>query len=559
MYLNSTYRKNKSLATLCIATIMMVAPATAYTNLNNNENSLGTTLNSAEATAPVGAWVTTRGLHPNTDTLITAISDASKHGLNPDYYQLSSLEQDLEKFVEKSEHLGEYITDDSASARKSLEKRLYKAFSLYVTDLGRGALDAQKTQRNLYREAPKVDTAALKERLDSGESTVRELLNEVTPSSPYYKNLVKHMEVLLKERDSGKIRTRVTHHKDLKLGDTHSAVIDLRSRLKETGDLDSESQLSTYFGNDIEQALIAVQTRHGLTPTGEFTEATVAVLNDTVDDDITEVAMNLERWRWMPRELGDRHILINIPSYNLTMMNGDQSIVDMAVVVGSKKHKTPVFSKGAQYVEVAPTWTVPASITNNELIPIERKRPGYLESERMDFFSWSNGKLIPVPRSQVTAADFQKKVFPYVLRQRAGDDNALGKIKILMPNKYAIYMHDTQAKSLFAKTDRAYSHGCIRLSDPFRLGSLLLQLDGNSPETTQELLAKEKTTRVKLNDKTPTHIAYFTAWIGDDGKLQKRKDVYQYNKSLISGLKADNTLLSTLKSRPISVLAEQVE
>lgn len=535
---------------------MMVAPASAYTNFNNHQNSLGITLKSTSSASP---WITVNGMHPNTDALVTAISNAAVHGLNPDSYQLSSLEQEIEIFVEKSEHLGVYISADSATQRASLEKRLYKAFSNYAADLGRGAVDAQKTQRNLYRSAPKVDVAALIEQLDTSKSTVSDLLTAAAPSSSYYKNLVKHMGVLLEERDSGKVRTRVAHHEELKVGDSHSSMIDLKARLKEAGYLDTYFRLSPYFGSDIEQALIDVQVRNGLSPTGEFNEDTAAVLNATVDDEIAEVAMNLERWRWMPRDMGDRHIMVNIPSYNLTMMNGDQRIVDMAVVVGSKKHKTPVFSKGAQFVEVAPTWTVPASITNNELIPIERKRPGYLESERMDFFQWSNGKLIPVPRSQVTAADFEKPVFPYVLRQRAGDDNALGKIKILMPNKHAVYMHDTQSKNLFAKTDRAYSHGCIRLSDPFRLGSLLLQLDGKSPETTEELLAKKKTTRVRLKDKTPTHISYFTAWVDDDGKLHKRKDVYKYNKSLLAGLKANNTLLSTLKARPITVLAEQAE
>jgi len=267
--------------------------------------------------------------------------------------------------------------------------------------------------------------------------------------------------------------------------------------------------------------------------------------------------MNLERWRWMPRDLGDRHIMVNVPSYNLTMMNGDQRIADMAVVVGSKRHNTPIFSQGAEFVEVAPTWTVPASITNNEILPIERKKPGYIDSERMDYFKWVGGKLVKVPRSQITPEDFHKRPFPYVLRQRAGKENALGGIKILMPNKHAVYMHDTQAKSLFAKTDRAYSHGCIRLSDPFRLGSLLLQLDGKTPEQTQSFLDKKKTTRVRLKQKTPTHISYLTAWVDDDGKLNTRKDIYKNNKPLISALHAKNTLLSTLKSRSTAILAEQ--
>jgi len=372
-------------------------------------------------------------------------------------------------------------------------------------------LNAQETQKNLHRAAPEVDTDALLARLHSGESTVHELLKELTPTSAYYQNLVNHMTFLLEERDSGTTRTRVSFAEGVTVGTEHQLIINLRSRLVETGDLDPNARISDYFGDDVAEALKAVQNRHGITANGELTESTVVALNASIDDDIEQVAMNLERWRWMPRELGERHIMVNIPSYNLKMKNNDQTIVDMAVVVGSKKHNTPVFSQGAQFVEVAPTWTVPASIANNELIPIERRRPGYLKAERMDFFQWQGTKLVSVPRSQVTEADFYKKPFPYVLRQRAGEGNALGRIKILMPNKFAVYMHDTQAKKLFDKTDRAYSHGCIRLSDPFRLGSLLLQIDGKSEEETAQILDKKTTTRVKLKTKTPTHISYITA------------------------------------------------
>lgn len=541
----------------------MVAPATAYTNLNEaHATTIGvsnSTQQTAQSTVTESIWFSELRTNKNTHALLNTIADSALHGLNPSSYGLVSLEQELKSYVANSEQLGSYISESNSTQRKALEQQLITAFTEFAQDLGRGVLDAQATQRNLYRAAPTVDTEELITRLNSGEATVNELLTELTPSSPNYLKLVEYMHTLLERRDAGEIRTTVRLSEAVILDSEHSSVIDLRTRLKETGDLAPKGALSPYFGSDVADALRAVQLRNGIKETGELNEATVIALNKTIDSDIEEVAMNLERWRWMPRDLGDRNIMINVPAYNLTMMNGDQKIVDMPVVVGSKKHQTPLFSQGAQFVEVAPTWTVPASITNNELIPKERKSPGYLKSERMDFFKYAGGRLVKVPRSQVTAADFQKKRFPYVLRQRAGSDNALGGIKILMPNKYAIYMHDTQAKSLFSKTDRAYSHGCIRLSDPFLLGSLLLQIDGNSEDETANILAKKKTTRVKLNNTTPTHITYFTAWVDDEGKLNKRKDVYNHNKNLLDGLYAKKTLLSTLKSRQTTVLAEQTE
>jgi len=553
------YFKNNLFTRQCLALLVMVAPATAIANTNTSLFSERIEHVGAQLKAVTTAWVTHAGLHPNADALVNAIAASEKHGLNAQRYQLRSLEQELESFVEKSELTGSYNSESNAQLRVNLENRLNHTFAQFSSDLGRGVLDAQATQKNLHRAAPVVDTDALLAQLHSGESTVRELLKELVPSTPHYRNLVNHMQALLDERDAGIRRTRVSFVEGVTVGTEHNIIPKLRSRLIETGDLDPSSRVSRYFGEEVAQALKAVQDRNGITATGELNESTVVALNATLDDDIEQVAMNLERWRWMPRELGNRHIMVNVPSYNLTMMNGDQRIADMAVVVGSKKHNTPIFSQGAQFVEVAPTWTVPASIANNELIPIERRRPGYLQSERMDFFQWEGTRLKSVPRSQVTEADFHKRPFPYVLRQRAGEKNALGGIKILMPNKFAVYMHDTQAKKLFSKTDRAYSHGCIRLSDPFRLGSLLLQLDGKTPEETAEILAKKKTTRVKLNNKTPTHISYFTAWVDDEGRLHKRKDVYNHNKRLLSGLHAQNTLLTGLKSRSVNVLAEQSE
>ncbi len=551
--------KNKLFTWQCFVYLIMVAPAAANININTVQKNNGFEYVEIQTEANPSAWVTFAGLHPNADALINAIAASDIHGLNIDRYQLKSLEHELELFVDNSEQSGKYISESNAQQRMRLEQSLNQAFALFSSDLGRGVLDAQKTQKNLHRSAPVVDTDDLLARLRSGNATVRELLAELTPQTPQYKNLVEHMRALLDERDSGITRTKVNFAEGVTIDTSHDLVVDLRARLIETGDLDPYSRLSNFVDYEVAEALKLFQTRHGIEATGELTKSTVTALNASVDDDIEQVAMNLERWRWMPRELGDRHIMVNVPSYNLIMMNNDQRIADMAVVVGSKKHNTPVFSEDAKFVEVAPTWTVPASITNNELIPIERRKPGYLDAENMDFLRWEGKRLKRVPRSQVTAADFQKNPFPYVLQQRAGDDNALGKIKILMPNRFAVYMHDTQSKHLFAKTDRAYSHGCIRLSEPLLLGKLLLQLDGKTEEEAQQILDKKKTTRIKLQDTTPTHISYFTAWVDDEGKLHTRKDIYKHNDRLLSGLYKSNTLLSALKSRQVNALAEQTE
>ncbi len=504
-------------------------------------------------------WFKPERLSNNTQQLLKAIGDVEAHGLNPESYGLRALKTDIRQFLAARAPLLELLSKPYQKPRDQLENRLAKAFSDLLTDLGQGVLDAQKTQRNLFRAAPSVDTVATLEAVASGELSVEQALENVTQSHPIYTGLVAHMRKLLNERATGTIRTRVQLIKGVEPGTDDNSIINLKKRLVETGDLAADTPIDTYFDKGLENALQLVQERHGLKMTGLINEDTVVALNASVKADIEDVAINLERWRWMPRDLGARHVLVNIPAYKLQMMNDDQKIADMAVVVGSKQHQTPVFSKDVEFVEVAPTWTVPASITNNELIPKELKSPGYLARENIDFFRYSNGRLKKVPRSQVTKADFRKKPFPYVLRQRSGKDNVLGRVKILMPNKYAIYMHDTQAKSLFNKTDRAYSHGCIRLSDPQRLASLILQLDGRDEQQTQSLLAKKKTTRVRIENETQTHLGYYTAWVDDKGRLHTRKDVYKHNKNVIEGLRNENTLLNQLDKLGPIIITEQAD
>lgn len=539
---------------LCITGIL--APTSAYSNPAENDYTSPQHGGGTYYFAPSSSWFTGATMRNNAVELLDAIRSSEKHGLNPASYGLNSLAYAIDEYAIKREKLGIYENGALQSQRESLERKLDTAFVRLARDLGRGVLVGRIVQEDLYREAPKVDVKELISSLRTGKATVRQLLDEVTQQSPEYVALTRHMQKLLTERDGGTQRIKVQYVRSAEFGDEHLAFRNLKRRLKQTGDLDQNKRINVVFDDDLKQALMSVQERHGLKPTGQITEATIVALNRSIDDDINQVAINLERWRWMPRDLGVRHIMVNIPAYELNLVNNNQTIAQMPVVVGSVENPTPIFSEDASIVEVAPTWTVPASITNNELIPRERKNPGYLEREKMDFYKWRKGKLVKVDRSTVTSKDINTTPFPYVIRQRAGEHNALGMLKVLMPNKHAIYLHDTQSKNLFNKTDRAYSHGCIRLSDPFRLANLLLQLDGYSPTQTDKILASTDTYRVNLKNKTPTHLTYFTAWVDDKGRLNKRKDVYQHNERVRVALEFKNTLIANLDKRQRMLISE---
>jgi len=205
----------------------------------------------------------------------------------------------------------------------------------------------------------------------------------------------------------------------------------------------------------------------------------------------------------------------------------------MPVVVGKPKHQTPVFSEEMKYLVVNPTWTVPRSITNKELVPKELKSPGALERSGFSVLD-HNGKNIGF--ENVPASAWYESRFPYVLRQNPGKRNALGKVKFMMPNKYAIYLHDTPAKKLFKRERRAYSHGCVRVGDPRALANHLLEREGWSQSRIETLFKRKKTRNVHFEEPVPNHITYLTSWVDEHNVLQFRNDIYRLDKSLKTAL-----------------------
>ena len=209
-------------------------------------------------------------------------------------------------------------------------------------------------------------------------------------------------------------------------------------------------------------------------------------------------------------------------------------VTTMNVVVGKPKHRTPIFSDVMEYLVFRPSWHVPKSITRDELLPRERANPGYLENKNFVAVSLSSNQSVPIStlaREDLETAEFTSR---YRLRQKPGDTNALGSIKFMLPNQYSIYLHDTNAKSLFGKTSRAFSHGCIRLEDPEALARTLLSSDGQDADRIEDILQSSATKTVKLSKHIPVHMTYQTAWVDETGKTQFRKDIYDHDRYAIS-------------------------
>ena len=264
-----------------------------------------------------------------------------------------------------------------------------------------------------------------------------------------------------------------------------------------------------------------------LRPTHEQYHALRKALLKTPDPGVQrKIIVNMERWRWLPRKLGDVHVFVNTAAFLMYTRQNGNDIDKRRVIVGQKYHKTPMFSDNIKYSEFNPTWTVTPSIAGNEMLPKLRQDPNYLKKRGYDLYaSWKED----APRMSATQIDWQSvdgKHFPYKIVQPAGPANALGQVKFLFPNKFNVYLHDTANRELFSQSDRALSHGCIRVDKPLDFAQLLYQLDGN-PAAGQisQILATKQTKGVNFSRPIPVHLTYFTAWV-KDGKLQTFDDIY---------------------------------
>jgi L,D-transpeptidase YcbB len=247
------------------------------------------------------------------------------------------------------------------------------------------------------------------------------------------------------------------------------------------------------------------------------------------NDGRMQIALNMERWRWMPDELGAHHILVNIPAFHMAVRENGRAVLDMKVVVGKAGHETPIFSGDMSTIVFSPYWNVPDSIAEGETAPAAARDPDYLAR--------NNIEILRVSKSGTTAVDPRKvdwddadAIKALAFRQKPGASNALGHVKFLFPNKYNVYLHDTPADALFERRGRALSHGCVRLEQPEKLAEYVLR---NRPEwdepRIQAAMNAGEEKQVALKDKIPVHIVYFTAWPTDSGGVDTWPDVYGYD------------------------------
>lgn len=450
------------------------------------------------------AWFTTSGLTEQArafwnlhDYVITYDNDTSLRD--------KSLQKKMDGLTAE-----EVLSVTNSAEFRNIELTLTQHFIQYIrSNYNRGYVKRKEMERFIPYKKQNVLQVA-----DS-------LLSKKHKDNKYFEN-VNEPYRLLKEQlqkyydvtKSGGWPAISTSAKTLKKGVSNAAVPLLKKRLQISGQMPG-TDTSLIFTDTLEAAVKLFQQSLGYTSTGVVNAQLIKDLNVPAERRLSQLLVNMDRMRWMPKEPSGQLIEVNIPEFVLHVYEDNKKAFDMNVVVGKEGHNTVSFNGNLSTVVFSPYWNVPPSIVTKELLPKMASNPDYLASQEMEVTGNEGG--LPV------------------IRQKPGEKNSLGKVKFLFPNSFNIYFHDTPAKSLFSQDKRAYSHGCIRLAEPEKMAQYLLK---DNPEWTPDkiytAMNQDKEQYVKLKKRIPVLISYYTAWVDENGMLNFRDDIYQHDKDLRS-------------------------
>jgi murein L,D-transpeptidase YcbB/YkuD len=322
----------------------------------------------------------------------------------------------------------------------------------------------------------------------------------------------------------------------LKAGMSDERVAKIAKRLVITGDIaDAAMDADNIYSDDLVRGVTLFQERHGLETDGAIGPSTLEALNVPVETRIDQLRINLERARWVLGGIENDFIVVNIAGFRAYLVNESKVIWETKVQVGKTYHQTPVFRDEMAYVVMNPTWTVPYSIASKEMLPRIQSDPDYFKTRTFDVRNRAGENVDP---ETIDWSKHSRRNLPYTFVQRPGPRNALGRIKFIFPNQYSVYLHDTPSKSLFGRSERAFSHGCIRTQNPFDLAELLLRPKGWDRERIDAQIESQETKTVHLAEPLPVLLLYWTADIGPNGEQHFYKDVYERDERILAALNA---------------------
>lgn len=418
-----------------------------------------------------------------------------------------------------------------------VEVEAAREFLAFADDLRSGVLVPRDVDPGLVLDVARYDRTSTLEAFS--QSSPQGFLKRLSPRSPAYVRLQKEKRRLEKLVAKGGWGPKV-RSKSLKPGATGDAVVQLRNRLIAMGY--SRRTVSQTYDRKMKKAVQAFQIAHGLPADGVAGKATIGEVNRSAEYRLTSVLVALERQRWNNRPLANKHVWVNIADFHVDIVENGKSTFRSRVVVGknTSDRRTPEFSDEMDHMVINPSWYVPRSIIGKEYLPLLRENPsavGHL------LITDSAGRR--VNREAVDFAQYNERNFPFAMRQPPSRSNALGLVKFMFPNKHNIYLHDTPAKNLFGRDQRAYSHGCIRVHQPFDFAYALLKAQTNNPKGFfHSKLETGQEQRVDLERKLPVHLVYFTAWVDAKGRANFRRDVYGRDARIFKALERSGVSLA---------------
>ncbi|TDL83654.1 murein L,D-transpeptidase [Palleronia sediminis] len=413
--------------------------------------------------------------------------------------------------------------------RAAVEVELTRVFLDLAAELSTGILTPSRVVPDIKRDIPTVDRVRMLADFAAAPHP-RAFVETLPPSSQEYTRLVREKLKLERIMATGGWGADIPDA-GLRQGASGPAVVALRDRLIAMGYL--RRSATQVFDAAMTAAVTAFQADFGLAEDGIVGGRTLAEMNRPPRDRLGQILVSMERERWLNRDLGQKHIWVNLTDFRTRIVIDGETFFETKSVIGSNANgrRTPEFSDEMDHMVINPSWYVPRSIVVNEYLPALRSNPyAHGHMQLID----SRGRVVPRGRS---LAGYSARSFPYSMKQPPSPRNALGLVKFMFPNKYNIYLHDTPSKSLFDRTVRAFSHGCIRLNDPFEFGYALLSLQTDDPEGEfQRHLRTGRESRVNLAKPLPVHIVYRTALTKPGGGMEYRDDIYGRDARILEAL-----------------------
>jgi murein L,D-transpeptidase YcbB/YkuD len=463
-------------------------------------------------------WMVDGTYTPQARAVMTRIAAADEDGLDPAAYRLPPAS------------IGATIPA-GAEIAASVDLVLSQAVLLYARQAYAGRLDPSSISKLITIKPLLPDPIEVLASVSSA-SDGAVAIAAFNPPHEGYQRLKKALAEA-RATETGPRLARVPEGKSMKLGLSDPRVPLLRARLE----VPAPSEAPEVYDETLAAAVKSFQSSKGLEADGIAGKATVAFVNGAGKSHTAEILANMERWRWLPRDLGPFHVIANVPEYLVRVVEDGQVVHTARTVVGKVTNATPIFSDQMESIVVNPSWNVPASITTKEMLPAARRDPGYISRKGYQVLANVDGKYRQIDPQMVDWSSVNPRQI--MIRQPPGDDNALGAVKFLFPNEHAVYLHDTPSKSFFKRDVRALSHGCVRVQDPLEFADVLLAHQGGWSKQRLRKMVGGKEKWINLPNRIPIHLTYFTAFVDDSGTLDTRPDIYGFNARVEKALGLD--------------------